>query len=168
MRLGYSDKNTSTGPGIFIEIKKVNGELINIGSCRGSPAMPSRTNRGPRTPGWKPLLYTSRKPTIALTSACESLWLYLLCSASAHLKNSFSHIWIFLSIFQIYQISLFVFLYVMTNDITPHQSYSFQKYDYGFRFIFNKWKTFSVFTEVISKISVSYAFFFSHFETFCL
>ena len=47
----------STCPGIFIKIKKVNGELINIGSCRGPPAMPSRTTRGPRTPGWKPLLY---------------------------------------------------------------------------------------------------------------
>src|SRR4029434_3505696 len=31
--------------------KKVNGELVNIGSCRGPPAMPSRTTRGPRTPG---------------------------------------------------------------------------------------------------------------------
>src|SRR4029434_7216061 len=45
MRLGYSDINMSTGPGIFIKIKKVNGELINIGSCRGPPAMPSRTTR---------------------------------------------------------------------------------------------------------------------------
>ena len=43
MRLGYSDINMSTGPGIFIKMKKVNGELINIGSCRGPPAMP----RGP-------------------------------------------------------------------------------------------------------------------------
>src|SRR4029434_8512303 len=45
MRLGYSDINMSTGPGIFIKIKKVHGELINIGSCRGPPAMPSRTTR---------------------------------------------------------------------------------------------------------------------------
>src|SRR4029434_3662622 len=29
MLLGYSDINMSTGPGIFIKIKKVNGELIN-------------------------------------------------------------------------------------------------------------------------------------------
>src|SRR4029434_3771161 len=56
MRLGYSDINMSTGPGIFIKIKKVNGELINIGSCRGPPAKPSRTTRGPRTPGCKPLM----------------------------------------------------------------------------------------------------------------
>src|SRR4029434_6230872 len=51
MRLGYSDINMSTGPGIFIKNLKVNGELINIGSCCGPPAMPSRTTRGPRTPG---------------------------------------------------------------------------------------------------------------------
>src|SRR4029434_2278801 len=31
--------------------EKGNGELINIGSCRGPPAMPSRTTRGARTPG---------------------------------------------------------------------------------------------------------------------
>src|SRR4029434_9914639 len=47
MPIGYSDINMSTGPGIFIKIKKVNGELINIGSCSGPPAMPSRTTRGP-------------------------------------------------------------------------------------------------------------------------
>src|SRR4029434_8964504 len=51
VRLGYSDINKSTGPGIFIKIKKVNGELINIGSCCGHPAMPLRTTRGPRTSG---------------------------------------------------------------------------------------------------------------------
>src|SRR4029434_1331702 len=55
MQLGYADTNMSTGPGIFIKIKKVNGELINIGSCSGPPAMPSQTTRGPRTPGLKPL-----------------------------------------------------------------------------------------------------------------
>src|SRR4029434_1983034 len=57
MRLGYSDINMSTGPGIFIKINKVNGELINIGSCCGPPAMPSRTTRGPRTPGVTRLPY---------------------------------------------------------------------------------------------------------------
>src|SRR4029434_7888572 len=36
----------------FIKNLKINGELINIdSSCRGPPAMLSRTTRGPRTPG---------------------------------------------------------------------------------------------------------------------
>src|SRR4029434_8429482 len=45
----------------FIKIKKFNGELINIGSCRGPPAMPSRTTRGPRTPGSKHLVYCIKR-----------------------------------------------------------------------------------------------------------
>src|SRR4029434_10935722 len=32
----------------FMKIKKFNDELINIGSCRGPPAMPSRTTSGSR------------------------------------------------------------------------------------------------------------------------
>ena len=43
MRLCYSYINMSTGPCIFIQIKKVNGELINIGSLR----TPLQCRRGP-------------------------------------------------------------------------------------------------------------------------
>src|SRR4029434_6928558 len=53
MRLGYSDINISTGPGIFIKIKKVNGELINIGSCLRTPCNAVADHQGATDPWLK-------------------------------------------------------------------------------------------------------------------
>ena len=52
--------------------------MINLGSCRGPPAMPSRTTRGPRTPGWKPLTYCTVWGVSFITTRCLFLFISLL------------------------------------------------------------------------------------------